>query len=496
MSSAIEDAHENPSSKLPYELLSKIFIHCLPLHPLTEPQPNTKIAPMLLCHVCSSWRDVALTCTPIWSHLFFKLPILWDPREGHPIVWDSKALIGDIECLRWWRKNQGSIPPSIHFDPRQRTRGRLSDATHQDSRLDGDSENFLLDYISSAQYLDVHLFYRYLTARRQATHSGPNPMCPNLHTLITEYSYHITRRYSSMTEGIPDRLPFVPLRIPPTLRCLSLFNIEEEPEWINNLSNWATLTHLSLNIQCTVHEWFSIIHAIPNLQRCHFCIQLMDEDITSYFQPTKIVLPRLLKLYLYCASNDNEPLHFPMCALFQNLEFPALQDLHISGENTWWNSSAAVEIRASLRCAPVISKLTLGWDLLVFEDDSDLIPRPTGTDDAPLSSFAPLLTHLQLELECPTTLSDMGSQAERLVQEILCSRLWLYLENPANTIRKVTIVIEQPTDTNFEDRPKDILLSAILKSANKPANVAFEVTSQPRLEPWSTSTDTLCNLMS
>jgi hypothetical protein len=133
MLSPIEDAPENPSSKLPYELLSQIFIHCLPLHPLTEPQPNTKIAPMLLCHVCSSWRDVALTCTPIWSHLFFKLPILWDPREGHPIVWDSKALIGDIECLQWWRKNQGSIPPSIHFDFRQRTRGRLSDANHQDS---------------------------------------------------------------------------------------------------------------------------------------------------------------------------------------------------------------------------------------------------------------------------------------------------------------------------------------------------------------------------
>lgn len=98
----------------------------------------------------------------------------------------------------------------------------------------------------------------------------------------------------------------MPLRNPPTLRRLSVFNDEYELEWINNLSDWTPLTHLSLDIPCTLHDWFSLICPIPNLQWCHIYIHLMGEDTTNYIQPTKIVLPRLSNLFLHCMSAYNE----------------------------------------------------------------------------------------------------------------------------------------------------------------------------------------------
>ncbi|KAF8186033.1 hypothetical protein BJ912DRAFT_972669 [Pholiota molesta] len=51
-----------PMNKVPYDVLREIFIHCLPLHPLRDRQSHSKkIAPLLLFHICSSWRTVALT---------------------------------------------------------------------------------------------------------------------------------------------------------------------------------------------------------------------------------------------------------------------------------------------------------------------------------------------------------------------------------------------------------------------------------------------------
>ncbi|KAF8177683.1 hypothetical protein BJ912DRAFT_810716, partial [Pholiota molesta] len=55
-----------PIKQIPYDVLVEIFVHCLPKYPLRNRQPNTTVAPMLLCQVCSSWRMVALTSPTLW----------------------------------------------------------------------------------------------------------------------------------------------------------------------------------------------------------------------------------------------------------------------------------------------------------------------------------------------------------------------------------------------------------------------------------------------
>ncbi|KAF8173120.1 hypothetical protein BJ912DRAFT_820735, partial [Pholiota molesta] len=58
-----------PISTINYDVLKEIFVHCLPEYALArsaDEQPNVKIAPLLLCQVCSSWRSVALVSPRLW----------------------------------------------------------------------------------------------------------------------------------------------------------------------------------------------------------------------------------------------------------------------------------------------------------------------------------------------------------------------------------------------------------------------------------------------
>ncbi|KAF8189044.1 hypothetical protein BJ912DRAFT_801809, partial [Pholiota molesta] len=56
----------HPISSLPYEILLEIFIHCLPGYSLLQQQPSTTSAPILLCHICSSWRRLAQASSTLW----------------------------------------------------------------------------------------------------------------------------------------------------------------------------------------------------------------------------------------------------------------------------------------------------------------------------------------------------------------------------------------------------------------------------------------------
>ncbi|KAI9574355.1 hypothetical protein HD554DRAFT_2011919 [Boletus coccyginus] len=54
-------------SQLPMELLSHIFIQCLPNDPYLE--SNSVKAPLLLTSVCCEWRELALQMIQLWCSL-------------------------------------------------------------------------------------------------------------------------------------------------------------------------------------------------------------------------------------------------------------------------------------------------------------------------------------------------------------------------------------------------------------------------------------------
>ncbi|KAF8185985.1 hypothetical protein BJ912DRAFT_972526 [Pholiota molesta] len=87
-----------PMSRVPSDVLQEIFVHCLPQHPLNERQPNTTIAPMLLCQVCSAWRTVALASATLWCTCSIASPstqTTWFPPLK-PGKWKSSRTNGNF----------------------------------------------------------------------------------------------------------------------------------------------------------------------------------------------------------------------------------------------------------------------------------------------------------------------------------------------------------------------------------------------------------------
>ncbi|KAJ7611875.1 hypothetical protein DFH06DRAFT_1371713 [Mycena polygramma] len=54
-----------PVLTLPTEIVSMIFVHCLPAHGRVRPSPRK--APLLLAQICSLWRGIALSTGSLWA---------------------------------------------------------------------------------------------------------------------------------------------------------------------------------------------------------------------------------------------------------------------------------------------------------------------------------------------------------------------------------------------------------------------------------------------
>ncbi|KAK6981527.1 F-box domain-containing protein [Favolaschia claudopus] len=64
------DDHRVPALRLPFELISAIFILCLPLHRRVRAHPNK--APLNLASICTQWRTIALGTPELWASIFLE----------------------------------------------------------------------------------------------------------------------------------------------------------------------------------------------------------------------------------------------------------------------------------------------------------------------------------------------------------------------------------------------------------------------------------------
>jgi hypothetical protein len=69
----------SPLSALPYDILSQVFLLCLPEQIIYfgdgdggVPSPQTMSTPLDLARVCSAWREVALSVPELWSRIHFQ----------------------------------------------------------------------------------------------------------------------------------------------------------------------------------------------------------------------------------------------------------------------------------------------------------------------------------------------------------------------------------------------------------------------------------------
>ncbi|KAF8171124.1 hypothetical protein BJ912DRAFT_996213 [Pholiota molesta] len=468
---------------LPHDVLTEIFPHCLPRSPIDTHQPNPRVAPMLLCHVCSSWRATTIATPSLWSYLYLRLPIQWDKDGLGPTVWDVKIFGKKIQCLKWWKENQGARAPFVRFEFDRPDGWYHPDWYHP---MRPNIMKFVIEYLSSAQYLDVSLFLRYLS--KQDRDYGYNMECPHLHTLVVKFpTYgddddddedHSYASSHSNDDSDDEILPPLTLtHIPPTLRRFSMLRGGGLPRDYNN--DWSTLTHLSLKtIFLSSLNWSSLIRGVSRLQWGNFTILLLG---IFPIAPPPSTLPFLSTLSMDVDNIDDEFVDIPLTILFLNLKLPALETLSLcSNSRQAWSSPYAIkEVNAVLRSAPAISKLALGPKFLSSAYTHTSIFEEVWKNESPLSVLAPRLNHLELDFCCSD--EDDNTKLSQYVahwKELFFSTNWLDFSNPTNTVRTMSIFVKSNASRGplaFPIRMRDKVSAIIEEYVRKADDVAFRI---------------------
>ncbi|KAJ7666707.1 hypothetical protein DFH06DRAFT_1184552 [Mycena polygramma] len=116
------NAIRDPVARLPFELSSEIFLHCLP----QQRKPDACTAPMLLLGVCNAWTGIALSTPALWSAIYLDFPgteilRLWLQRSHSFSLHIHRALNNDVATtlsqhaarLQHLRIDEEMIHPSV-----------------------------------------------------------------------------------------------------------------------------------------------------------------------------------------------------------------------------------------------------------------------------------------------------------------------------------------------------------------------------------------------
>ncbi|KAJ6606313.1 hypothetical protein DFH09DRAFT_5495 [Mycena vulgaris] len=99
-----QDPSLAPITVIPFEILSDIFIHCLPEN---SAFPNATEAPLLLGQICSAWRYVALSTPMLWCSLAIRYEE--KPDADSLALWLSRARRCALAiCVIGQRQHHGS----------------------------------------------------------------------------------------------------------------------------------------------------------------------------------------------------------------------------------------------------------------------------------------------------------------------------------------------------------------------------------------------------
>ncbi|KAG1848496.1 hypothetical protein DFJ58DRAFT_465771 [Suillus subalutaceus] len=215
-------------SRLPTEILSEIFLYCLPED---EHLVNaSKQAPMLLTNICRRWREIAVGMPRLWCSLQveFWYPY-WQMRASAHERWQARALGYDS-----WLKRSGGRPLSLKLE-----------CGNDWSEL----QSLLQPYVQQVSSLSLGFI----------SHDGPF-MLEDFQSL-KELTIH-TYVFDDYERAINPSLS----KLPVNLRTINMKNV-----WFNHWlldsfadSGWDRLTHLEISVDGR-HAGARILSLCPNL---------------------------------------------------------------------------------------------------------------------------------------------------------------------------------------------------------------------------------------
>ena len=112
-SQIIPSPPSSPSSRLPIELLSEIFLLCVGT---AMDARHTIHMPLLVSKICSSWRSAAIANPRLWSRLFLELT-LPNPTPSSPSSLRSlspSSCVSQKNMVETWLARSGACPLTIY----------------------------------------------------------------------------------------------------------------------------------------------------------------------------------------------------------------------------------------------------------------------------------------------------------------------------------------------------------------------------------------------
>lgn len=333
--------------RLPTEILSLIFHHCLPEDKYLSPMSN--MAPMLLTRICRPWRDVAVNTPSLWCKLHMKIYGVDEHFTGRH--WEEQDVEADDRvwqhitfCYDSWLKRSQGCPLSLVLQRYPSTKllgSLLQPYKHQISSLSiafpGGAERpqLLLEGLSTLRELVI---------------------------LVMEDS-----DIPAIAQSISQ--------LPSTMRILDVTNLPFDIHHISSLN--PVLAHLT-QVKITLYDSDALLQLLrlcPNLSSLRVCTKFLEDRTLEPFTHANI---RSFRMGPYSGLMMKPSL---LAGVFDALSLPNLRIFEgyflMSGE---WPHKQLRDLFARSKC-PLESLIFRGW---------------TTTMDVPKAEYVALIPSLNI----------------------------------------------------------------------------------------------------
>ncbi|KAJ6466457.1 hypothetical protein C8R45DRAFT_489371 [Mycena sanguinolenta] len=348
----------SPALRLPVEITSEIFLHCLPTS-YTEREWNTanpSEAPTLLLHVCRIWREIVNGTSAMWAKMEFSMDNAHNEEMARAWLKRAKASPLSVKLHRWppWDEDEEETYDDTSSD----------EGGDEDGSSDEDDEGIssipivqtLLQRAHNLSFLELSTIpSAYIRELDRLSASCRFPLLQKLTIGIVE-KVDLFWEYTS----IHDAPPCVQLfRNSPLLRELILIG-DIPPPFLKSLP-WHQLTKFT----GACDDLYHCVNALrlgSNLIECAFAARLTDQNFVQMLTHSSL---KSLTLFDGSFSTD----------IFDFLTLPALQTLRIVDcQEEWFNGGGFQEFIT--RSSPPLRQLTIRLDSGIGLDADTFLSMP------------------------------------------------------------------------------------------------------------------------
>ncbi|KAG5652856.1 hypothetical protein H0H81_003355 [Sphagnurus paluster] len=348
-----------PHKRLPEELLSEIFVLCMPCAAIIVPPIVGEHTPWTLRRVCAPWRRIALGESRLWNNLQLRRPFSWD-LKGEKLQKYLEHLQREIV--------HPTLPISFDFYGSEPTGAFVSTVR--------------------AYFLqpDLHRF-RHLSMGD--THSINEVLRISGTSLANLSSLTISSNSASAINSLSRPVPLFQNGLASLRRLkLELGNPRAELLVPPNIP-WHQLTDLMLSTPSSMFNvaFLDVLSAAKTLRQCNSLVRCCiavnprakSNEVTNDTVIKPVSLPTLRAFELLCVPKTHVSTpgaNDPVVPFLDALEVPALVELRIRGYNAP-NQHATLSAlvhrsSCSLRVCELLGDERLGYPRGVFPESSRL----------------------------------------------------------------------------------------------------------------------------